>query len=79
MYSYSNVSARPHIRAFPLFFDEQLASDLAPFRLFRHVVFHSYGFQLDWSRIAEGVARVEETFSRFKVSLSDYLGTIELQ
>ena len=69
----------PPFPGLPALFDERLASDLAPFRRFRHVVFHSYGFQLDWSRMAEGVVQVEDIFSRFKLSPSDYLGTIETQ
>jgi hypothetical protein len=61
----------------PTLFNETLASALAPFRRFRHVAFHSYGFQLDWSRMAEGIARVQGVFSRFKASLSDYLKTLD--
>jgi hypothetical protein len=37
----------PAHTSLPLLFDEQMALDLAPFRAFRHVVYHSYGFQLD--------------------------------
>ena len=66
----------PPYPGLPALFDEQLASDLAPFRRFRHVVFHSYGFQLDWFRMAEGIAQVNDVFSRFKLSLFDYLKTI---
>jgi hypothetical protein len=69
----------PPYPGLPALLDEQLASDLAPFRRFRHVVFHSYGFQLDWSRMAEGVAQADDVFSRFKLSLIDYLGTIDTQ
>jgi hypothetical protein len=61
----------------PALFDKALASTLAPFRRFRHVAFHSYGFQLDWSRMAEGVARAQDVFSRFEASLSDYLKTLD--
>jgi hypothetical protein len=60
----------------PTLFDEALASVLAPYRRFRHVAFHSYGFQLDWGRMAEGVANVQDVFSRLKATLSDYLETI---
>ena len=35
---------RPAHTSLPLLFDEQMALDLAPFRAFRHVVYHSYGF-----------------------------------
>jgi hypothetical protein len=60
----------------PLLFDDALAADLAPYRRFRHVAFHSYGFQLDWSRMAEGVANAEKTFERFRQSLAGYLNSI---
>lgn len=60
----------------PLLFDGPLAAALAPYRRFRHVAFHSYGFQLDWSRMAEGVANVQTVFEQLKQSLSDYLKSI---
>jgi hypothetical protein len=62
----------------PILFDEPLASALAPFRKFRHVVYHSYSLQLDWSRIAGGVAEAAEVFSQFKARLFDYLKTLEM-
>jgi hypothetical protein len=61
----------------PALLDEPLASALAPFRKFRHVFYHGYGVQLDWNRMAEGVARVEDTFLQFKSRLFDYLQTLE--
>jgi len=57
----------------PVLFEQSLAADLAPYRRFRHVVFHSYGFQLDWNRMAEGMANVESVFLRMKASLDEYL------
>lgn len=60
----------------PQLLDEDLAAALAPYRRFRHVAFHSYGFQLDWSRMADGVEKVENIFEQIKSSLSDYLRSI---
>ena len=60
----------------PLLFDDKLASTLAPYRRFRHVAFHSYGFQLAWERMAEGVAGVQRAFDGFKSSVSKYLQEI---
>jgi len=57
----------------PALFDKNLASALAPFRRFRHVAFHGYGFQLDWSRMSEGIVSVPGAFTQFKASLADYL------
>ncbi len=60
----------------PALFDEPLASALAPFRRFRHVVYHGYSFELDWSRMYEGIESVESVFAQFKLALSDYLQTL---
>lgn len=60
----------------PLLFDESLAASVAPYRRFRHVAFHSYGFQLDWSRMAEGVADVQNVFEQLKQTISEYLKSI---
>jgi hypothetical protein len=65
----------PPYPGLPLLFDEDLASALAPYRRFRHVVFHSYGFQLDWNRMAEGIANVQTVLAQIQASLSRYLGT----
>jgi hypothetical protein len=61
----------------PQLFEEDLAVALAPYRRFRHVAFHSYGFQLDWSRMAYGVENVEKIFEQIKSSLSDYLRSVD--
>ena len=54
-------------------FDTDLAAQLAPYRRFRHVAFHGYGFQLDWHRMAEGIANVESVFAAFSKRLAVYL------
>ena len=66
----------PPYEPLPALFDEPLASALAPFRKFRHVVYHGYGFELDWSRMREGIERVESVFTQFRSVLSDYLQTL---
>lgn len=63
----------PGYKSLPVLIDEMLASDMAPFRKFRHVVYHGYGFQIDWDRMQEGMAKVEDVFLRFKARLLDYL------
>lgn len=57
----------------PGLFDESLKADISPFRQFRHVVYHSYGFQLEWERMKEGIDKVDDIFTRFRVRLADYL------
>ena len=64
---------QPAYPGLPLLFDDALALALAPYRRFRHVAFHGYGFQLDWSRMAEGVANVQNVLDQIQVALSDYL------
>lgn len=61
----------------PILFDESLESALAPFRKFRHVVYHGYGFQLDWSRMKEGIESIDGVFLGFKLKVLDYLQILE--
>jgi len=67
----------PSYKNLPDLFDESLSLAMAPFRKFRHVFYHGYGFQLDWNRMKEGITNIEEIFLRFKSRLSDYLKRIE--
>ena len=60
----------------PVLFIDELANSLAPYRRFRHVVFHSYGFQLEWEKMVGGVKGVSNVFNQFQASLSAYLDTI---
>lgn len=62
----------PSYPPFPVLFDELLAADLSPFRKFRHVVYHGYGFQLDWERMKGGLAKLEDVYRRFSSAISDY-------
>ena len=63
----------PSYSPFPVLFDDALAANLSPFRKFRHVVHHGYGFQLDWERMKEGLEMVDNAFSLFSASVTDYL------
>lgn len=67
----------PSHRPLPVLFDELLSSDFAPFRKFRHVVYHSYGFQLEWERMKEGIATIENVWARFKANLFNYLKNLK--
>ncbi len=68
----------PPVQPLPLLFDETLASELAPYRKFRHVVHHGYGFQLEWERMEEGVRRVDDIFERFQEGLESYLRSLQV-
>jgi len=63
----------PSFLPLPFLFDRALSSDLAPYRKFRHVVHHGYGFQLDWERMSEGIENTEAVYRRFKAALEEYL------
>ena len=63
----------PSLPPLPALFDVALTAQLAPFRKFRHVVFHGYGFQIDWERMQEGVAQVGPLFAAFKPRVLEHL------
>ncbi len=60
----------------PSLFDSSLASDMAPYRKFRHVVHHGYGFQLEWERMVEGIDNVDHVYRCFKIKLEGYLNSL---
>jgi hypothetical protein len=67
---------KPSMQPLPILFDNALAADLAPYRKFRHVFYHGYGFQLDWERMKEGIEKAQSTFDQFKNAIAAYLKTI---
>lgn len=67
----------PGFPPLPVLFDSNLSTALAPFRKFRHVVYHSYGFQLDWERMREGIATVGDIYDRLKQVLANHLNQLE--
>jgi hypothetical protein len=66
----------PACKPLPNLFNEPLASALSPFRNFRHVVYHGYAIELDWSRMYEGVTHVADVFAQFERCLMQYLDTL---
>lgn len=66
----------PPYEPLPGLLDASLASEMAPFRKFRHVVYHGYGVQLEWERMKDGIGNIESVFRRFKARLFDYLQTL---
>lgn len=61
----------------PLLLADSLADDLAPYRRFRHVVFHGYGFELNWDRMREGVRQAPHVLDRFLQRLGTYLASLD--
>jgi len=66
----------PSYQKLPLLFDRELAIAMAAYRRFRHVVYHSYGFELEWDRMKEGISNVEKVFKLFKKNISEYVDDI---
>lgn len=64
---------KPSHKPLPALFDAALAASMAAYRKFRHVVYHGYGFQLDWRRMLEGMANIENVFLQFRSALQAYL------
>lgn len=63
----------PKQQPLPVLFDDELASEIASFRKFRHVFFHGYGFYMDWDRMQYGVTAVASVLEKFKSKLDEYL------
>lgn len=65
-----------HSPTVPDLIDDELAAMLAPYRRFRHVVFHGYGFELDWNRMREGVRNVETVYDMLRRRIEGHLRTL---
>lgn len=66
----------PGHQPLPVLFQEPFTSNLAPYRRFRHVVFHSYGFQLEWHRMLEGIEAIQPVFNEFRATISQFTDSI---
>lgn len=60
----------------PVLFDDELSARISPFRRFRHVVHHGYGFQIEWDRMHEGVNHVGEVMAMFRERVQTHLDAI---
>jgi hypothetical protein len=60
----------------PTLFDEALARQLGPFRRFRHVVHHGYGFQIEWDRMREGLDQVAAILAAFRDRVTTHIGQL---
>ncbi len=66
----------PEHEPLPILFDGPLMRTLAPYRKFRHVVYHGYGVQLDWERRSEGLIRIEDALVSFRAAIGNYLNSL---
>ena len=64
----------PGFQGLPVIFDAEQKKSLAKYRQFRHVVRHGYAMQLDWERMAEGVAKAAVAYAGFKAKLHALFG-----
>ena len=64
-----NRFCHPGHDVLPLLFDQNLASALSPFRKFRHVVHHGYGFQIEWEMMSKGLETLEFVYRDVVVAL----------
>ena len=60
----------------PVLFNDALARQLGPYRRFRHVVHHGYGFQIEWDRMREGVEHVAQILAAFHDRVEAHLKTV---
>jgi hypothetical protein len=61
----------------PLLFDGRLAPRLSPFRKFRHVVHHGYGFQIEWEMMSVGLDSLETVFQDVSVAFDSFLDSLQ--
>lgn len=61
----------------PALLTDKLADELRPYRQFRHVVHHGYGFELDWNRMEEGIQRAPEVYGSFRRQVQAYLDDLQ--
>lgn len=69
--------SEPPQKGLPLLIDHELSIDLAPFRKFRHIVYHGYGFQLEWDRMLPGIEQISMVFLKFKKRVEGLIATLE--
>ena len=50
---------------------------LAPYRRFRHVVHHGYGFQLRWEDMLPGIEAAPNVWSSLRAVLESYLAELD--
>lgn len=65
----------PPKQPLPALFDGSLSKRLAPYRNFRHLFFHSYGYYLDWRRMEAGIYQIDEVFLHFKNAVFGFLSS----
>jgi hypothetical protein len=63
----------PPREGLPLLLDVELADQLAPYRQFRHVVHHGYGFRLRWPDMLPGIEGSCNVFAKFRSVVENHV------
>jgi hypothetical protein len=63
----------PSMPPLPELFNNELSAMMAPYRRFRHVFFHGYGFQLEWEQMRGGIANISITFNKLQSNIDSFL------
>lgn len=60
----------------PMLFDSTLEMEIAPFRKFRHLAHHVYGFHLDWNRLKQGIDKIEGVHQKVHTLFSKFVASM---
>lgn len=63
----------PPMPPLPELFNDELPALIAPYRRFRHVFFHGYGFQLEWGQMQGGIANISTVFNKLQSNLNTFV------
>ena len=72
-----NRFTEPPAQGLPLLFDKALADEMRAYRGFRHVARISYGIDLDWERMKQGIGRIKTVFDRFHRAVLRYIDSLK--
>lgn len=68
---------QPPQSGLPVLLDDALAQSLAPYRRFRHVVYHGYGVQFRWHDLLPGIKQAAHVWSSFHLAVETHLIEID--
>ena len=63
----------PPFENLPLIFNKELEEIYNPYRRFRHIVHHGYGFQLKWIMMKEGIEQLDYAFEKFSERINEFI------
>lgn len=66
----------PPMPPLPELFNDELPALMVPYRRFRHVFFHGYGFQLEWEQMQGGIVNISTAFNKLQDNLNTFLESL---